>query len=441
MSKDDELPSYKQIVQDNGDVDEPPESVLATMTEPGGIELEEDLEAVDEADRFEKSYNFRFEELDELAKEKNEEVYRVQTFAREVHDSVRAKDTRRALQRQKKKERTQEERKKKEEELKRLKNLKKEEIRDRLKKVQQFSGISQEEVLENLAAGLDPDQEFDPKNWDKLMSKVFDAQYYETQDDAVKPVFSDDEDMPLATEEPKQSYSSKMTAAAKLKSKTKQINYASYSFEDDGQTDNLEDDFCMDADFLPGGECYEEEKVEVAAEQDVATKTKSKKDKDRNKRGKSTEDAPLDKDLLDELYNLDYEDVIGDLPTRFKYRKVDADSFGLKPTDIILADDKQLNQYLSLKKLAPFRKSDQDAEWMKKWRNGKKKRRAALRSALAHQYPDLAPELAKKSKKRTQLKQQLRDDTIDLKQSMSGCKADADRLAIYQKSKKKHKKK
>jgi protein KRI1 len=60
--------------------------------------------------------------------------------------------------------------------------------------------------------------------------------------------------------------------------------------------------------------------------------------------------------LLDEYYNLDFEDLIGggQIKTRFKYHKVAADSFGLTEDEILLLDDKQLNKLVSLKKYRPY---------------------------------------------------------------------------------------
>ncbi|KAI0229053.1 Kinetochore protein Spc24 [Massospora cicadina] len=65
------------------------------------------------------------------------------------------------------------------------------------------------------------------------------------------------------------------------------------------------------------------------------------------------------KKILDDYYHLDREDkvVIDDLNIRFKYQKVAKDTGGLSFTDIILADDKDLNQVVPMAALAPFRES------------------------------------------------------------------------------------
>ncbi len=62
------------------------------------------------------------------------------------------------------------------------------------------------------------------------------------------------------------------------------------------------------------------------------------------------------KDMIDSYYNLDYEDMIGDLPTRFKYAQVAPADYGMSAVDILLADDEQLNQVVGLKNLQPYRR-------------------------------------------------------------------------------------
>ena len=74
------------------------------------------------------------------------------------------------------------------------------------------------------------------------------------------------------------------------------------------------------------------------------------------------------KQLFDELYQLDYEDIVAGIPCRFKYKQVEPESFGLDTEDILLADDKELNRYVGLKRLSTYRKDKLDPAKLSKKR-------------------------------------------------------------------------
>lgn len=48
------------------------------------------------------------------------------------------------------------------------------------------------------------------------------------------------------------------------------------------------------------------------------------------------------------------------MPTRFKYIPVAQQNYSLDPIEILLADDKDLNEYMSVKKYAPYRQDKGD---------------------------------------------------------------------------------
>ncbi|CAG8438802.1 8730_t:CDS:10 [Ambispora leptoticha] len=85
-------------------------------------------------------------------------------------------------------------------------------------------------------------------------------------------------------------------------------------------------------------------------------------------------------EYLDEYYQLDYEDIVAGIPVRFKYAQVKPTSFGLTPAEIFLSDDRDLNEYIPLKKLAPFRPASVVRKDLKKY--SKKKRLQQFRKKL-----------------------------------------------------------
>lgn len=90
-------------------------------------------------------------------------------------------------------------------------------------------------------------------------------------------------------------------------------------------------------------------------------------------------------EYMDEIYGLDFNDMVsftasclsssfclsrlmhfiqvGDMPTRFKYAKVESQTFALTPTEILMATDAELNQYMGIKKYAPYRKEGKGKTW------------------------------------------------------------------------------
>ena len=60
---------------------------------------------------------------------------------------------------------------------------------------------------------------------------------------------------------------------------------------------------------------------------------------------------------------MDFEDVIGGgtVRTRFRYASVKSEDFGLNDEEILLLDDTQLNQLVSIKNYRPYKDIEKDA--------------------------------------------------------------------------------
>lgn len=242
-------------------------------------EVDKDEADLDDIDRFESKYNFRFEE---------EGAATIKTYARDIEGSVRRKESKRAKRREREKLHKAKVKEEQLELMKQQKNKKMKEIHAKLKEISGITGIE----------NIDLDNDFDPAAFDAQMGDVFNDSYYvdENQDNE-KPVW-----------------------------------------DDDIETGLPEDDDNMDADYLPGGDKY----VEGAATTN-----------DNAKEASSLKKRKFD-ELMEEYYNLNYEDVIGgDLYTRFKYTKTEPEDYGLTAEQILMADDAELNKYVGMKLLAP----------------------------------------------------------------------------------------
>ena len=302
------------------------------------VDLDEDEEELDKMENFESKYNFRFEELQDTrdgdASSGLKDV-QVVGHARNVQGSVRKEDEKRKQERERRKERKDREKRVKEAEIKRLKNLKRQELMARLEKISQIGGIG-----DSVGINIDElDEEWDPVKHEQMMQKQFGTEYYDETDniepnedeDKIFEEIENDRENYGNIEESEDAGVGTVTALLKAKKRNQKRNKK-------GRKQSSE--YVDDEDFV----------------HDEATQEE------------------LDK-LNEELYKLDYEDIVGGIPCRFKYRQVEAQDYGLSAEDILNAEDNELNQFLSLKKLSPYNFSTVREEKLSK-------KRKRLRSAI-----------------------------------------------------------
>lgn len=257
--------------------------------------------------------------------------------------------------------------------------------------------------------------EFNPEDYDQKMDKMFSDKYY-AGDENEKPVFDDDIDTAAYENSDDDNSDNEVEGAEANDEEAEAYEEESYPpeyeegydesggyYDENGDGyyggEEGEEDIMMDADYMPGGENFgKAPKKETKKERLKREKEEKKLAKMAEKGGKArtavealeAAKSLLDDDkkknfneYLDEYYQLDYEDMVGDLPTRFKYSRVKPSTFGLTPVEILLADDKDLNEFVSLKKFATYRRPEEQMHDIEKY--SKKNRVQMFRHKLKTQ--------------------------------------------------------
>ncbi|KAI0295299.1 KRI1-like family C-terminal-domain-containing protein [Russula brevipes] len=118
---------------------------------------------------------------------------------------------------------------------------------------------------------------------------------------------------------------------------------------------------------------------------------------------------------MEELYGLEFNDMVAGMPTRFRYTPVAKTTYALTSSEILLADDKDLNEYVGLKKLAPYRKQSEawDAKRTERLREFKHKVSARLGDAGADIIAtEHTMDGERKAKKRKGKKERMREKAV-----------------------------
>ena len=317
-------------------------------------EDESSLEDVDRADDYEAQYNFRFEQAARDTTHSGAN-FSVQTYARgQTMNTVRRPDLTRKDKRQARKERKAKERKAKEEQLKRLKNAKKQEMNEKLSKVRSVIGGAEENAIDEAVLMKMLEGDYDPEELEKSMKEAYGENFYKQEDnewktdlDVRQTLNEDDEGEGLVGQDD----------------------------IDGGMYDNIEDEGDGETNENTTDDLNYDESEEWADYNDDDAYYGSQKDSGLENKIKAK--------LQEELYKLDYEDIVAGQPTRFKYRKVESNDYGVTTQEILFARDNTLKQFVSLKKMAPY---NNDGEY-----NAGSKKRRKFREMLKQDLEAMLP--------------------------------------------------
>ncbi|XP_037948729.1 protein KRI1 homolog [Teleopsis dalmanni] len=346
--------------------------------------LSEDEQDLEKQAEFEQKYNFRYEEPD---------AEFIQRYPRTIENSVRRTDDKRKQKRQEQKERKKQEKEQKMKEIDIIKDIKRKEIEEKIRKLKLVTGNDELGFKDE-----ELDEDFDPDAHDKRMQEIFNEEYYQVDEGEEKPDCpSDIDDLKIEDWD----------------------NYNPNCGNNDDYEPNCEDDdFNMDCDYDPIA-------AKEQLQQELIENTKGRKGRKRRKNKFkeiieaekppfNPEDEQTYAEYIDEYYKLDCEDIIGDTPCRFKYVETAPNDFGLTIEEILLAKNKELNQWVSLKKAVQIRPDHIEKKDQRLYRL-KAKNEELKRKIFKSLYGDESDEDEEKDVGLQQQQQEQGKDVVDVK--------------------------
>lgn len=267
------------------------------------------------ADEYEEAYNLRFED----PAKSNEKL---RSHARDMAEkySVRRDQLNpRQKKREQERQRKEEEKQQRKEDKARLRRLKIEELEDKVRRIKKAAGIRTQDLQPQDWSRF-VDDEWNDAQWEEEMQQRFGENYYAAEE--------------VDTDEDAEG------AAGREKHKVRKPK-----FDDDIDIKDIVPDF------------DDQDKAEFSlSDEDKISKRKQVKKANEEKKRDAKKERRLIEQLVDDQLQLELD---GTLPTSskagFRYRETSPKTFGLTSRDILLADDKQLNEFAGLKKLASFR--------------------------------------------------------------------------------------
>lgn len=332
IAKSSEKPTKPEVILDVDNAERDPETFLSNFMvsrawaapTTGNLHPFEsdDDEEERKADEFEEAYNLRFEDP-----AKSNEKLRSHARDLAAKYSVRREDQNpRQKKREAEKEKKEMEKQQRKEDKARLRKLKIDELEEKVRRIKRAAGLRTADILpEDWSRFVD--DEWDDEQWEAEMQKRFGEDYYADED-----VESDEE-------------------AREGKHKVRKPKF--------------EDDIDI-TDIVPDFDAEENAEVSLSNEETLSKRKKAKRAKEEKKQDSKKERRIIEQ-LVDDQLQLELNNSLPESSkaAAFRYRETSPKSFGLSSLDILLADDKQLNEFAGLKKLASFRDAEKKRKDLK----------------------------------------------------------------------------